>query len=203
MPLTVAVIKCVNCKGKHNTSICEKASNVLLITNDNHVTYPSVIIDIEGIKCCALIDTGAGASYTSSTLIDRINKKPIRKQYKRIETMGSSAKSVLVYSVEIRDNDHEFKFQTEINKLEKSVLFELPNPEYQNLQNSYQHLKDIEINDHDKKVEFPVQVILGVNDYTKIKTQERPRVGLPGKPIAELTKLGWIIFITWKRKRFN
>ena len=83
------------------------------------------------------------------------------------------------------------------------MLFELPNLEYQNLQNSYQHLKDIEINDHDKKVEFPVQVILGVNDYTKIKTQERPRVGLPGKPIAELTKLGWIIFITWKRKRFN
>ena len=102
MPLTVAVIKCVNCKGKHNTSICEKASNVLLITNDNHVTYPSVIIDIEGIKCCALIDTGAGASYNSSTLIDRINKKPIRKQYKRIETiMGSSTKSIPVYSVEI------------------------------------------------------------------------------------------------------
>ena len=194
MPLTVAVIKCVNCKGKHNTSICEKASNILLITNDNHVTYPSVIIDIEGIKCCALIDTGAGASYTSSTLIDRINKKPIRKQYKRIETiMGSSTKSIPVYSVEIRDSDRKFKSQTEINKLEKSVLLELPNPEYQNLQNSYQHLKDIKINDHDKKLELPVHVILGVNDYTRIKTQERPRVGLPGEPIAELTKLGWVI----------
>ena len=160
-----------NCKGKHHTSICEKTSNVLLTTNDNHVTYPLVIIDIEGIKCRTLIDTGAGASYASSTLIDRINKKPITKQYKRIETiMGSSAKSIAVYSVEIRDSDHEFKFQTEINKLEKSVLLELPNPEYQNLQNSYQHLKDIKINDHDKKRELPVHVILGVNDFTRIKT---------------------------------
>ena len=107
--------------------------------------------------------------------------------------MGYSTKSIPVYSVEIRDSDHEFKFQTEISKLEKSVLLELPDPEYQNLQNSYQHLKDIKINDHDKKLELPVHVILGVNDYTRIKTQERPRVGLPGEPIAELTKLGWVI----------
>ena len=42
---------------------------------------------------------------------------------KRIEI-----KSIPVYSVEIRDSDHrdsdhEFKFQNEINKLEKSVLW--------------------------------------------------------------------------------
>ena len=52
---------CANCKGKHYTSIFEKTSNVLLTTNDNHLTYPLVIIDIEGIKCRALIDTRAGA----------------------------------------------------------------------------------------------------------------------------------------------
>ena len=44
--------------------------------------------------------------------------------------MGSSTKSIPFYSVEIRDIEHEFKFQTEISKLEKSVLLELPNPEY-------------------------------------------------------------------------
>ena len=38
-----------NCKGKHHTSICEKTSTVLLTTNDNRVTYPLAIIDIEGI----------------------------------------------------------------------------------------------------------------------------------------------------------
>ena len=124
---------CANCKAKHHTSTCEKTSNVLLTTNDNRVTYPLVIIDIEGIKCRVLTDTGAGSSYASSTLIDRINKKPTRKQYKRIETiMGSSTKSIPVFSAEIRDSDRQFKFQTEINKLEKSVLLESPNPEYQN-----------------------------------------------------------------------
>ena len=151
---------CTICKGKYHTSICEKTSNVLLTINDNYVTYSLVIIDIEGIKCRALTDTGAGASYASSTLIDRINKKPARKQYIRIETiMISAAKSISIYSVEIRDSDHEFIFQTEINKLEKRVLLELLNPEYQNLKNSYQHLKDIKINDHDKKRELSVKNI--------------------------------------------
>ena len=84
--------------------------------------------------------------------------------------MSSATKSITVYSVEIRDSGHEFKIQTKVNRLEKSVLLELPNPEYQNLQNSYQHMKDIKIKDHSKKRELHVHVILGVNDYTRIKT---------------------------------
>ena len=47
--------------------------------------------------------------------------------------MSSAATSIPFYSVEIRDSDQEFKLQTKIKKLEKSVLLELPNPEYQNL----------------------------------------------------------------------
>ena len=124
MPLTaVVIITRANCKGKHRTSICEKMPKVLLTTNDYHVTYHLAIIDIEGIR--------GGASYASSTLIDRRNKKTIRKQCKSTETMSYASKLIPVYSVEIRDSDHEFKLQTEINKLEKSVLLELPNPEYQ------------------------------------------------------------------------
>ena len=72
------------------------------------------------------------------------------------------------------------------------MLLELPNPEYQNLQNSYQHLKDTKINDHDKKRELPVHVIV-VNDHARIKTQERTRLGRPREPITELTKIGWVI----------
>ena len=59
-------------------------------------------------------------------------------------------------------------------------------------------MKDIKINDHHKKRELSIHVILGVNDYTSIKTQERPRVGLLGEPIAELIKLGWAILLLGK-----
>ena len=52
------------------------------------------------------------------------------------------------------------------------MLLEFPQPKYRELQNTYVHLKDLQINDHDPKNELPAPVILGINDYTKMKTQE-------------------------------
>ena len=79
------------------------------------------------------------------------------------------------------------------------MLLELPNPEYQNLQDSYQHLKNIKLNDHDKKLELHVHVILGVNDYTKIKNTREIKGRASREPIAGLTKLGWVILSPGKQ----
>ena len=168
---------CLTCKDKHHTSIYENGSNMLLTTNTSLVTYPVLVIEVEGVKCRALIDTGAGSSYASSKLINKINKKPIRRETKRIETqMHSVVKKAEIYQFKIGDINQEFKIGIEINKLEKEVLLELPNPNYP------------EIHDTGTKKELPVYVILGAGGYTKIKTQERARAGQPGEPIAELAK---------------
>ena len=37
-----------------------------------------------------------------------------------------------------------------------------------------------------------MHIILGISDNTRIKTQERPIVGIEDEPIAELMKLGWV-----------
>ena len=64
-----------------------------------------------------------------SLINQKTNKKPIRTKSKRIEALvSSSMKNIPVYSVEIKDINNEFSFKTEISKLEKSVLLELPNP---------------------------------------------------------------------------
>ena len=167
---------------------------MLLSTNTSLLTYPVLVIEVEGVKCRVLIDTGARSSCASSKLINKINKKPICRETKRVETlMHSVVKKTEIYQFEIGDINQEFKIGIEINKLEKEVLLELPNPNYPEIQKSYNHLKDIIINVTDTKKELPVHVILGAGDYTKIKTQERARVGQPGEPIAELTKLGWAV----------
>ena len=57
----------------------------------------------------------------------------------------------------------------------------------------YAHLSDIIITDHNTEKKLPVNFILGAGDYTKIKTQERARVGQPREPIAELTRLVWVV----------
>ena len=143
---------------------------MLLTTNTSLVTYPVLVIQVEGLKCRALIDTGAGSSYASSKLINKINKKPIRRETKRIETlMHSVVKKTEIYQFEIGDINQEFKIGIEINKLEKEVLLELPNPNYPEIQKSYNHLKDIIINDTDTKNDLPVHVILGTGDYRKLR----------------------------------
>ena len=50
---------CQQCQGKHDTSLCEK-QHMLLTTNHTSDTKPVLVVEVEGIKCYALIDTGGG-----------------------------------------------------------------------------------------------------------------------------------------------
>ena len=65
---------CLIWNSKHVISACDKNENVLLTTKSNACTYPWVIVNIEGIKCHALVDVGAGASYVSLNIISLINQ---------------------------------------------------------------------------------------------------------------------------------
>ena len=73
-----------------------------------------VIVNIERTKCRALVDTGSGASYVSSTIISLINqktnKKPIKTERKQIETIvNSSMKNIPVYFVKKKDINNKIK----------------------------------------------------------------------------------------------
>ena len=69
----------------------------------------------------------------------------------------------------------------------------ISNPNYEKMIRSYRHLEGVKIDDNDTKRELPIHVIIGNSDFTKIKTKEPARVGNIGEPVAELTKLGWIL----------
>ena len=67
---------CLNCGANHHSSICNKKSaeqQALLTTNEQGIVYPVVVVKVNGVKCRALLDTGAGNSYISSKLIDVLN----------------------------------------------------------------------------------------------------------------------------------
>ena len=124
-------------------------------------------------------------------LISRLKKKAIRKESKCTETLKHSVvQKTAIYELQIRDKNHKFKLKIESNKVEKEVLLEIPNSNYSEMQKNYAHLSDVIITSHDTKKDLPVHVILGARDCTKIKTQERARVGQPGELIAELTRVG-------------
>ena len=80
-------LKCQICSRKHHTSLCYKQddkANSLLVAAEiptARVTYPVVVVQVEGIKCRALLDTGAGNSYLSAALLDRIPSQSSNKKF--------------------------------------------------------------------------------------------------------------------------
>ena len=95
-------------------------------------------------------------------------------------------KWVEIFDATIQNNEENFQLKTELNKVEKDTILSLPN-----------------LNDTVKKKELPVHVILRVNDYAKVKMQERPRIGQPGNPIAELTQFGQFIMSPGHESNFS
>ena len=87
----------------------ETINSTLLKTATNAskpVLYPVVIVEVEAIKCCAFIDTGAGRSYASSTLLGTIKAQPKKKEIRRVQMMfGTST---------ISDTKKKFQFETEV-----------------------------------------------------------------------------------------
>ena len=186
---------CQKCSGKHHTSICDKdPQQILVATGESSVIYPVVVVEVNGIKCRALLDTGAGSTYVSATLAERIGKKPIRKETRRIDMMmHTTSKKVEIYHVQIASVTNDYKMMATVTKVDKTVLLSLPNPQYERIIQQHQHLKEVIMEDKDKKPELPIHMILGASEYAKIKTETKPKVGDPGKPVAELTALGWTI----------
>jgi len=167
---------------------------MLLATGEQSVIYPVVVVKVDGIKCRALLDTGAGSSYISGVLASNIGKRPIRKEIKQIDMMlHSTSQKIDIYDVQISNVKGDFAFSTMVNRVDKSVLLSLPNPRYTEIIERYPHMQEITMEDMDSKPELPIHMVLGASDYTSIKTKTLPRIGKLRDPVAELTALGWTI----------
>ena len=79
---------CRRCNGKHHSLICDKLSNhLMLATGGGLVVYPVVVVEVDGIRCRALLNMRAWSSDVSAALISQMNRKPDQSEYKRIEMM--------------------------------------------------------------------------------------------------------------------
>lgn len=197
---------CGHCGKRHHTSICDQTAGN---QTDKHASgekklmtdggsgesiFPVVVIKVNGLTCRALIDSGAGSSYASAQLISKLVIKPSEIKNQRIDMLLTSRKAkVELYDVKITSCDGRHEMMTRLNKVDKSELLFIENPEYEKLIKRYQHLNAVRMDDYDKKGQLPIHVILGSGDYARIKTATKPLIGKEGEPVAERTKLGWMI----------
>ena len=190
-------VLCQVCQKRHHTSICDRLGEQLMTATSagkTAVIHPVVVVKVQGVKCRALLDTGAGSSYASAALLSLLRVRPCQREVRQIEMMlGAVTKQVEIFQVQVSSTSGDFCLNTEVMKVDKNQLLTLENPRYEQCLAKYAHLKGIKMEDKESKDILPVHLILGASDYAKIKTESAPRVGALGEPIGEKTKLGWTI----------
>ena len=77
-----------------------------------------------------------------------------------------------------------------MNAVDKDALLNVRNPDYGTMLIKYPYPREIKINENQTKATLSKHVILGASNFTKIKIQEKPRIGEICYPVAELTKFG-------------
>ena len=107
--------------------------------------------------------------------------------------MSLTTRKLEIYDVEISELSEKLKINSAVYKEEKNTLLSLPNPNYKAIIDQYKPLASMKMNDNATKPELPINMMLGASNYARIKVPEMPRVGSPGKPVAELTCFGWVI----------
>ena len=188
--------------GGHHTSICDndsksgvKGKKLLISCEVNpEGIFPVVRMKVDGVECRALIDSGAGSSYASAKLINLLEKKPVEVARKRVDMLMNSQEALLeTYEAVVEAVTGDFRMCVNLTKVKKEELLFVDNPCYEEVIKKYPHLEGVEIVEDDVKAQLPIHVVLSSGDFSRIKTDAKPRVGRDGEPIAELTKLGWFI----------
>ena len=90
----------------------------MLTTGEGAVIYPVVVVMVDGIKCRALLDTGAGSSYASAALVKRLGKQPSRTELKRIDMlMCSTTQKIEQYEAKISSVRGKFEMTTTVSQV--------------------------------------------------------------------------------------
>ncbi|XP_078345136.1 uncharacterized protein LOC144667518 [Oculina patagonica] len=191
-------MSCYFCSRRHHTSICidqkPKGESVMSSVDDDKVIYPVVVVKVGGIECRALLDSGASSCYASAKLLDLLGKRPTEiKPKKVVMLMASTTAKMEIYKSTVSSKSGDYSLEVNLTKVNRGELLSLENPRYEQLMKTYSHLKGVEMDDIDTKPLLPVHVILSAGVFARIKTDTRPRIGNQGEPVAERTKLGWVI----------
>ena len=189
-------LSCRTCRRRHHTSLCQQASEPSLTTNiaGSSVIHPVVMVDVNGRKFRALLDSGASQSYVSSTLIDLIGARVVRSGTRRVATLlGVTTAKLQEYDLSLRAVKGDFELNTRVTRIDKRELLMLDNPRYAERIANHSHLIGVELEDQSSDRRLPVHIILGANEYAQIGTHTQPRVGRRGEPVAEFTRFGWAL----------
>eukprot|EP00112_Aurelia_sp_Birch-Aquarium-sp1_P000961 Seg1093.7 transcript_id=Seg1093.7/GoldUCD/mRNA.D3Y31 product="hypothetical protein" pseudo=true protein_id=Seg1093.7/GoldUCD/D3Y31 len=86
--------------------------------------------------------------------------------------MHTTSKKVEIYHVQVASITNAFEMMATVTKVDKAVLLSLPNPQYGRLIERHQHLKEVIMDDKDRKPELPIDMIVGASESKPRLNQE-------------------------------
>ena len=118
-------VVCEVCQKKHHTSICDRLGEQLMTATSagkTAVIHPVVVVKVQGVRCRALLDTGAGSSYASAALLKLLKVRPYQREVRQIEMMlGAVTKQVEIFQVQVSSTSGDFCLDTEVTKVDKRI----------------------------------------------------------------------------------
>ena len=125
-------VVCEVCQKKHHTSICDRLGEQLITATSagkTAVIHLVVVVKVQGVRCRALLDTGAGSSYASVALLKLLKVRPYQREVRQIEMMlGAVTKQVEIFQVQVSSTSGDLCLDTEVTKVDKNQLLSLENP---------------------------------------------------------------------------
>ena len=168
----------------------------MMLTPKKGVIYPVAIGRVNGRLCRIFLDTGTGGCYASSKLIEVTRPKCVGTTHRKVEMLlHSTSKSFDQYELLVENLTGDFAMKVCASKVNKEEILQLENPCYKEVIKRHQHLKGVLMAETSDKDYLPVHLILGSGDFARLKTKTVPKIGSnPDDPVAELTKLGWVMY---------
>ena len=143
------------------------------------------------------INTLSGSNYICSDLISFLNLKPKKREKRIIEQMfGTVDKLFEIYEIQLISKTDGSTLKIECINAERGIITELPNPQINEIKRQHPRLRQLVFTEEESRDEYlPVHILLGIADYNRIRLPQAPIIGKkPTYPVAEQTKLGWILF---------
>jgi hypothetical protein len=109
---------------------------------------------------------------------------------------GTVNKLVEIYELKITSKINGTSLQIECINAERPLITQLQNPQIKKIKEKQPRMQQLVFTEEESTDEYlPVHILLGVNDFKRIRLQEAPVIGRhPQDPLAEMTKLGWIMY---------
>ena len=208
------VVKCKNCRGSHNTCLCDanlqqpsvgnsdqpstvNTPSSLLVGTESRIALQTAQALIKGNvqgRVRVLFDSGNHKSFVTAKAASNYGLEIVRREWVTISTFGrktgeAGLREVVQFDVMPLQANRSLRLEAYV----VPVISNISNEHVEVVKNDFPHLPDLWFSDVCRtKDELEIELLIG-SDYLWEFQKGRTVRGEPEEPVAVETELGWVL----------